>query len=245
MKYKGLFIKIVIIIGILIFFVLGNKKEDKLEWIMKDTLYETSIHCINQRIRKPKIFILAGIHGNEIAGIKAAKLLMEEDLGVNLILLPVANSEAYRIEARNPYYMTDLNRAFPGRKEGTHTDQLAYEIFEAIRRHKPDFVIDLHEWERVHDENSQILNHGFILNSIESKLWQVAEKVYNSYNQINHGKISMDLQPPPGSLNKEVSERLKIPVLTIESNMAYELEERINFHTKTIKEVINTYEMDD
>lgn len=245
MKYKGSFIKILVVIGLVILFILGNRKEDKIERIMKDSIYETSIHYINQKVRKPRVFIVAGIHGNEIAGIKAAELLLEEDLPINLGLLPLANSEAYRIEVRNPYYMADLNRNFPGRKVGTHTEQLAYEIFESIRKFKPDFVIDLHEWERVHDENSQILNHGFILNTMERKLWQVAEKVYNNYNQTNDDKISLDLQAPAGSLNREVWEKLSVPVITIESNMAYDLDERINFHINIVKELINTYETDD
>jgi hypothetical protein len=39
----------------------------------------------------------------------------------------------------------NLNRAYPGKADGTPTQQLAYAIMELIRREKVDFNLDLHE----------------------------------------------------------------------------------------------------
>jgi hypothetical protein len=41
----------------------------------------------------------------------------------------------------------NLNRVYPGKADGTPTEQLAYAILELIRREKADFNLDLHESE--------------------------------------------------------------------------------------------------
>ncbi len=238
-------IVIVIILFILILLLSKYSYNKEYDYLMKETKYETPIYYLNNN-KKIKIMIIAGIHGNEIGGIKAGENIIEEKYKwANMVIIPRANNEACKLEVRNPYYMSDLNRAFPGNENGTDTEVLANEIFIKIKSEKPDFIIDLHEWDKRFDEDSKLLVNGLILNSIDNKLWKIAEKIYNEYNQLGvKDKLIIDIGTPKGSLNKEISERLNIPVLTIESNMNNPLDERIDFQLYIIENLIRNYEME-
>ncbi|MDD2446324.1 MAG: succinylglutamate desuccinylase/aspartoacylase family protein [Tissierellia bacterium] len=209
---------------------------------MAGTKYESPIYYIDNG-RKIKVMIISGIHGNEIGGIKAAARIIEvKPDWANFIIIPRSNTEAVRNEERNPYYMSDLNRAFPGKPNGTDTEVMAYEIFKLVEKESPDIVMDLHEWERNYDEDSSFLANGLILDLMDSKFMEITEKVYDDYIIDNDStKIMLDTSSLNGSFNKEVSDRLGIPVLTIESNMNDKLENRISFHLYVIERIINYF----
>lgn len=240
---------IIIIVGILCAFMSIGRVEDNNRpgYLMDKSKYETPVYYLDNKDKKVKIFIIAGIHGNEVGGIKAAEEIVQENFNwSSMVVVPMGNIEACRLQVRNPYYMSDLNRAFPGRHNGTDTERLAYEIFELIKREKPDFVIDLHEWNSRFDEDSNLLANGLISNDIGNRLWKSAEKVYSAYNSLGgRDKLILSIGPPKGSINREVSEILDIPVLTIESNMENSLKDRVDFHLYIIENIIKNYEMDD
>ena len=97
----------------------------------------------------PEILITAGIHGDEGPwGAWAIRKMLEgatlDELQGTIRIVPVANPLAMEADARgSPLDDLDLNRAFPGNPEGSHTERLA----DAITRHAlrdADSVIDLH-----------------------------------------------------------------------------------------------------
>jgi hypothetical protein len=65
---------------------------------------------------------------------------------------PSGQSLAY-VDVRN------INRAWPGRPNGTLTEQTAYAFMELIRREKVDVVIDLHEAELQYPVINTIVTH--------------------------------------------------------------------------------------
>lgn len=229
-----------------LFLLLRPRNIERPKLIMEASRYESPIYYLNRNKKGPKIVIVAGIHGNEIAGIQAAEKIVEKAYDwAEMVVIPRANIEAARLGVRNPYYMSDLNRTFPGRNPGTDSQFLADEIFTIIKNERPDMVFDLHEWEKRFDEDESLLEYGLIFNSRENKVWESVEKLYNEYEDLNLDyKLVRSLGPPSGSINKEVSERLKIPVLTIESNMEDSLGKRVDFHLDIIKKTIKNYEMD-
>lgn len=99
---------------------------------------------------KPHVFIISGVHGNEQTGVYVAENLIEKlsktELFGSITIVPVANSPAFRCKSRkSPMDGLDMNRIFPGNKEGTITERLAAEIWEqAIQA---DYIIDLHSCE--------------------------------------------------------------------------------------------------
>jgi len=97
----------------------------------------------------PEALVTAGIHGDEGPwGAWAIHKMMEgsnlDELRGTLRIVPVANPLAMEADARcSPLDDLDLNRAFPGKSGGSHTERLA----AALTGHAlgdADSVIDLH-----------------------------------------------------------------------------------------------------
>ncbi|WP_315119104.1 succinylglutamate desuccinylase/aspartoacylase family protein [uncultured Clostridium sp.] len=243
MKKKGYYALCFFIVTLIIINI--NSRGSK--YLMKGGELQTPIYYVNGEHKGKKIIIIGGIHGNEVGGVKGAEEMRNINLKRGqLIIIPKANIEACNLVVRNPYYMMDLNRVFPGKKQGTDPEKLAYEIFKLIEREKPHMVIDLHEWERDFEEDSRLHVNGIILNSMDKVFEMVSEITNHVGNSLNsNNRITYYSSSPEGSINKEVSDRLEIPVITIESNMKNNLEERVELHKNIIKFILKTYEMSD
>ena len=97
----------------------------------------------------PTMMISAGIHGAEYIGVQALSELSREldpkEISGNVICLHVANPSAFRDYVRFfvPEDGKNLNRVFPGKKDGTLSERIAWTITEELQA-KADFYIDLH-----------------------------------------------------------------------------------------------------
>jgi len=99
---------------------------------------------------KPHVFVISGIHGNEQTGVYVAENLIKKlskmDLCGSVTIVPIANPPAFRCKSHNsPIDGLDLNRVFPGDREGTVTERLAAEIWEQALQ--ADYIVDLHSCE--------------------------------------------------------------------------------------------------
>lgn len=97
----------------------------------------------------PSIVITAGIHGNEQTGSYTADLVHEylsahpEEVTGRVTIFPVCNPTAFRARQRPaPEDGLDLNRIFPGDKNGSHSQQLAAQIWDLTAGY--EYVLDLH-----------------------------------------------------------------------------------------------------
>jgi len=99
----------------------------------------------------PSVMIIAGMHGNEPAGVCAADQIRQWPvMRGRLVVLPRANVAALAVEKRNtpaePRGLENLNRNFPkARQRGQASGALAAALWEFTRQQKPDWLIDLHE----------------------------------------------------------------------------------------------------
>lgn len=96
---------------------------------------------------RPHALITAGMHGGEATGIWVARQLVSwlghQKLKGAVTVLPVSNPAAFRKLSRcSPYDELDLNRLFPGEREGTPSVVLAGLIWEHARQ--ADLIVDLH-----------------------------------------------------------------------------------------------------
>lgn len=96
----------------------------------------------------PTLLVMAGVHGDEYEGIVAIPRLFggiqPADLRGRLLMLPVCNLPAYESARRSsPVDGLNLARVFPGARDGSITEQIAYWIGEKLLR-QADFMIDLH-----------------------------------------------------------------------------------------------------
>ena len=94
----------------------------------------------------PRLLIMAGVHGDEFEPIVAVKrlrrLLRRQELRGEAVVIPVANHSAWRRKQRTGDDGLDLARTFPGRAQGSVTEQAAFAVAEQIRR--ADYLIDMH-----------------------------------------------------------------------------------------------------
>lgn len=107
------------------------------------------ISIIKGETEGPVFTIIAGVHGYEYPPIIAIQNLLQEikaeSLKGTLIIIPIANISSFftRTPFINPQDQKNLNNAFPGKKDGTITEQLAYFITTNIIS-VSDVVLDVH-----------------------------------------------------------------------------------------------------
>ena len=95
----------------------------------------------------PTLFVSSTIHGDEINGIEITRRLLAHRALKNicgmLIVIPIVNIFGFNDRSRYLPDRRDLNRCFPGLKNGSLASQLAYKFMREIVL-KSDFGIDLH-----------------------------------------------------------------------------------------------------
>ena len=80
---------------------------------------------------EPEVVVVAGVHGDEMSGIRAVRRLREADLDLRRgVAFVLANPAA--IEAGERYLDSDLNRAFPGDPDGDREERIAARLCEFV-----------------------------------------------------------------------------------------------------------------
>ncbi|MEO0527376.1 MAG: M14 family metallopeptidase [Bacteroidota bacterium] len=107
------------------------------------------ISIIKGKTNGPVFTIIAGVHGYEYPPIMAVqKILTEidpEQLKGTLIVIPIANTASFfnRTPFINPQDQKNLNNAFPGKADGSITEQLAHFITTNVIP-VSDVLLDVH-----------------------------------------------------------------------------------------------------
>ena len=152
---------------------IGKGKIDKGYLTISDyndgELINTPVIVVNGLTAGPRLWLQSAIHGDEYPGSLAILKLCREidpsDIAGTIICLPALNITAFRSKHRfapyNPHGMPDLNRVFPGKKDGNFTEVMAYNIFEALLKNA-DYLVDFHsghnadtEWSLYCEDNSE------------------------------------------------------------------------------------------
>ncbi len=110
------------------------------------------VNVVAGRGDRPRLAVVAGIHGDEGEGIAALMELWKDispiDLRGRLVIVPVANPTAFAADSRcSPLDGLDLNRIFPGRADGAASEKVAFRLFEEVLS-KVDFVFSMHSWSK-------------------------------------------------------------------------------------------------
>lgn len=95
----------------------------------------------------PQVLLTGALHGDELTATGALWRVMERldsaDIGGQLTIIPLVNQQGARQSRRHvPLATTDLNRVFPGRKDGELGERLAAALVELMDGH--DALIDVH-----------------------------------------------------------------------------------------------------
>ncbi len=96
----------------------------------------------------PTVLLSAGVHGDEYEGqVTLCRLIREiepADVTGRLIILPMANFPAAKAGLRtSPIDELNMNRCFPGARDGTLTEMLAHYVDSELMP-MADYLLDLH-----------------------------------------------------------------------------------------------------
>jgi len=125
-------------------FRLNNKEQ----FVVGDFLFETPLSIIRGKRRSPTVLLVSGLHGSEWPGVYAllsmGRKITPDMLNGTLIVLPLANIHAVSQKSRSSFYdQLDINREFPGDRDGQPSQRLAADIFDYLVM-ESDYVIDYH-----------------------------------------------------------------------------------------------------
>ena len=96
----------------------------------------------------PRLWLQACLHGDEPGGMQLVHAFLESlDLSRlvgTIIAVPVGNPLAFtQRQRRSPVDDIDINRVFPGKVDGSSSEQFAHILWKEIAK-KADFLIDIH-----------------------------------------------------------------------------------------------------
>lgn len=105
------------------------------------------VHVINGHQPGPRLFVSAAVHGDELNGVEIIRRLLQHKalkrLNGSLIAIPVVNMFGLVQHSRYLPDRRDLNRSFPGSKQGPLASRLAWIFMEYIVK-QCTHGIDLH-----------------------------------------------------------------------------------------------------
>ncbi len=183
----------------------------------------------------PTIVVIGGLHGDEKAGYLAARQLQKWSVTRGkLVLLPDANRIA--IEANQRFVGRNMNRLFPGQKNGDAMQQLAFEIWDLIKSSKPDLVLTLHESRGFHADDKTRYGQTFTYDFPE--LAPRFERVAASVNaQITPAKnrFLQFVAPFPTCPTYVSYQWLRVPATSIETARPLPLPTRIGYQLAALR----------
>lgn len=207
---------------------------------------ENEVTVLKGEQEGPIVYLVAGIHGDEIAGWMTGNLVKKINIKAGALhILSPANRWGAGADPRTRYItqQQDLNRSFPGNSEGTMAERAADSIYQDIKQVQPVFLFDLHE-ARANAENRDFLGSSLIYTSLDKMddlyldmllATETGELCSERFNFFGPGPI--------GSINNTVTTDLGIPTITVETYRGYELKRRIGDQLDLVEYVLTYYGM--
>lgn len=245
------FLKVIFIISILLFFYFPQTallQTTSVEYICAGTDYETPVYIIKTDYKEPTIMVVAGTHGNEKAGIKAAEYL-KDNLHIErgtLIIIPKANILACEENVRYFFPEINLNRVYPGNTQGNSVEKLAYEIFSLMKTYDISLLVDLHESIEFYRKNPKNYGQTVVIDSNDDYLFELSSSLVEEMNQeiFEAGnKYQVLVDPVKGSSTYCAYHQLGIPALTFETCRKLSLSFRIEEQIKFVKIIVSKWNM--
>lgn len=196
------------------------------------TPYATMAYIYQSNNPGPAVMVVGGIHGNEPAGAMAAQKFCDPPLRKGtLIVIPKANIVALENDIRTLPEIGDLNRAYPGKKEGTPADRITYNIVELMKKYKVNMVLDLHEGYAFNAVDQKSVGETILPGTDDTSVMLAMDAVEFINRQITDTKkkFSVLANPIAGSTAHYANTVLGVPSFTVETSSAQPLEDRVNY----------------
>jgi len=196
----------------------------------------------------PILTLNAGIHGTEYVPVVVLQKLLNEiepdQLSGTVVLVHIANILGFKgmVVYNNPVDQKNLNRVYPGKKEGTISERIAYAITHEIID-KSDYYIDLHGGEF----NEQIVDYIYFMpDSPDQELNETSRMLAHATG--NHYIIPDKYLTPEetkeGTYSDLAAIHLGVPAVSLEWGDQGKVEgEVVEFALNGMKNVLRTLEM--
>ncbi|AZK49031.1 succinylglutamate desuccinylase/aspartoacylase family protein [Paenibacillus lentus] len=214
-----------------------------------NTPYSTLYYMARSARPGPAVMIVAGIHGNETASIQAANKLVrmigKDQLLIHkgsLMIVPIVNKKAYRQRIRG---VPDLNRTFPRKAGQAAKHPLSAALFEAAKRYRPSWYLDLHEANGLSQRNAKVLGQTLITNP-GSPAVPAARKVIKTINRsiANHSHyFNLRLHELPGSSRTAAARILGARAVTIETGWSLPFSTRVQYQIDIVRRFLSEAEL--
>lgn len=213
--------------------------------LLGGTSLEMEVKVLRGKKDGPSIYLVAGVHGDETAGCAAAaELAGDRLLAGSLYILSPANVYGAKHGQRKTEEERDLNRNFPGDPEGCDAEQIAAAVFGDIEEKKPELVLDLHEAAETEGDRD-FLGNSLICQSLDGVGDLILSLLSESERtDFTSAPFTLYGSPPAGSLNRAVTEGLKIPVITVETFRGEPQETRVKNHLSVVRYILKAFEME-
>ncbi len=187
------------------------------------TKVEIPIHVFRSAKPGPVVMLSAGMHGDEINGIEVVRKIIIRKETQNLlrgtvIAIPIMNTVSFLFRSRDLPDGRDMNRCFPGTKNGSIGSRIAYDLAKEIIP-LIDLGIDFHTG------GAKINNYPQLRCVFDDKESLKIAKIFSPPLIIN--SIYRD-----GTMRKEAAKKNK-PILVFEGG------ESLRFDYQSINEGIN------
>ena len=218
--------------------------------IAEGTAEENEVIVISSNLPGPAIYIVGGIHGDELAGWHTANRLKDElqiRCGTVYILSP-ANQSGAAAEQRFVVDSGDLNRVFPGDAESEDiATRIAASIFGDIKDKMPDLLLDLHEARLVVGGENPAGLANCLIYTDDTKIRDILFDfmIMNDAGGICSARFALTTPGKTGSINRVVTDTLGIPSVTTETHRKSDLEVRIADQLEIVYYFLKCYGMTD
>ena len=229
-------------------------KDIKIE-MMPGTPFQTPAFIYDSKKPGSTVLIIGGTHGNEPAGYEAGLRLVDilknkPPVEGKVVLIPLANRKA--VENYNRYIPVpegvdrergNLNRCYPGVKDGLPMQQMAWQIQQLAIKYKAKIFIDMHEAPFLHLDTppesyrDRGLGQVLIYTPNDASGWLVMELLDGINEKITASTHKFSAVDKPIKLSAAwwAGKELDIASFTFETYKKVDIEERISYHLGLVK----------
>lgn len=211
--------------------------------ILQGTPYVTNAYVYESSKPGPAVMIVGGVHGNEPAGSLAAQKFCEIPvLKGTVIVVPRANATALAANVRTLPEVGDINRAYPGKQDGTQAEKISFAIVQLMKQYKVSMVVDLHEGYAFNALDSKSVGETILPGKDDTSVLLAMDAVEAINQKIKepYKRFSVLANPIVGSTAHYANSYLKVPAFTVETSDKQALDDRVEYSFQIAKFLISS-----
>jgi len=191
----------------------------------------------------PKGLITGGMHGDELNGMLTVKRFvelfekekLEKKMRGEITVIPLLNPTGFKRSSRRAQPdNSDLNRAFPGKRNGSFSQRFARQLMDEFVANA-DFVIDCHDA----GSHSSLVPHTRVSNCKDKACIATVQNLGRVFGT----ELIIKREGKRGMLAIEAYKKFKKPVLTVEIGGAKHANKFLDEGVEGIKNILKYFKM--